>query len=236
MGESSNILGQEYSKHKYDLDVVDIFHRVGLIFRRHPDVSNIDIHQLRIVAAMEMVRKGIQTREAFKHNIPVILHRVSDEGSFYWWLSLALAVEKPALIGFRLNYLLKKEVGNEERFLHHIEFTVLELMLHHEIPNSENATEKVACWISKNPSGKIGATKRKYRRKKETEENPFHSYGVPLIIKDLKEHIAGLEQHEINYYETDYSGDMLQALFGKNLKFKILLDLNQAEIFHQSPC
>jgi hypothetical protein len=216
-------------KHQYDLDIITTFHRVQNTLKKQGGSSNIDSTGLRVVTDWQIVALGIKPEKIIRHKGPVVLERSSGSGSFYWWLSLALAVEKPALIRLRLNHFLKKEVGSEEQFLNNIEFTVLELLLQHDLPEADAAATKVESWLNIKRL-ELGMPRRKRRiRKSSNDKGPLDPHSVPIISEELKGHIAGIESQQSDS-KTDYSDLMLQALLGFMIEHKILLDMSQMQI------
>jgi hypothetical protein len=120
-------------------------------------------------------------------------------------------------------------VGSEEQFLNNIEFTVLELLLQHDLPEADAAATKVESWLNIKRL-ELGMPRRKRRiRKSSNDKGPLDPHSVPIISEELKGHIAGIESQQSDS-KTDYSDLMLQALLGFMIEHKILLDMSQMQI------
>ena len=218
-----------FTKHQYDLDIVATYHAVLKAQKKHCGSINIDLAQLRKVAELQVAALGFESKQMIRQNWPVVLRRSAGSGTFYWWLSLALAVEKPALIRLRLNHILKFESGREKEFLADMEFTVLAIMLQHDLPGADIAADKVENWInSKNKE--LGIVRKVPKRRKSREqENPFNNDHLPIISDELSKYVAGFDFPK-SEKKDDYSADILQVLLGHVLKQKLLLDMNQADL------
>jgi hypothetical protein len=179
-----------YTKHHYDLDIVATYRAVLKALKKHSGSTNIESKQLRKIAELQIAELGFDPKEMIRQNFAAVLHRSAGSGAFYWWLSLALAVEKPALIGLRLNHFLKFEKDHEEEFLNNVEFTVLDIMLQLDLPDAANAVNKVTDWIN-SKFKQLGTVRQIAKaRKHRIDKNPFKPEYLPIISRELECHVA----------------------------------------------
>lgn len=220
---------KSYTKHQYDLDIVSTCRSALTALKKHGGSTNIDRAQLRKVAELQITSLGFDPKEMFRHKHPVVLQRSAGSGTFYWWLSLALAVEKPSLIGLRLNHFLKFEKDHEVEFLNNVEFTVLDIMLQFDLPDAANAVNMVTDWINSKFKQLGNVRQIAKTRKRRNDKNPFKPEYLPIISRELECHVAGFDTPE-NGNTYDCSHLILRALLGYQLEQKLLLDINQADL------